>query len=120
VTEAGGRAVALTERGTTFGYRDLVVDFRGLEIMRRFAPVIFDATHSVQSPGGGGGRSSGKREFVAPLTRAAVAVGVDGLFLETHPQPDRALSDGPNMLPLAAIGGLLEECLALHAARRRA
>ena len=107
------------ERGTTFGYRDLVVDFRGLEVMRRFAPVIFDATHSVQSPGGAGGASSGKREFVAPLARAAVAVGVDGLFLETHPQPDEALSDGPNMLPLDAIGGLLEDCLALHAARHR-
>ncbi len=114
VREAGGTAVALTERGTTFGYRDLVVDFRGLTIMRAFAPVIFDATHSVQSPGGGGGRSSGKREFVAPLARAAMAVGTDGLFLETHPDPDRALSDGPNMLPLDAIAGLLEDCLALR------
>jgi 2-dehydro-3-deoxyphosphooctonate aldolase (KDO 8-P synthase) len=116
VREAGGTNVALTERGTTFGYHDLVVDFRGLAIMRRFAPVIFDATHSVQSPGGAGGSSGGRREFVAPLARAAVAFGVDALFLETHPDPDRALSDGPNMLPLEAIEGLLEDCLAVRQA----
>ena len=117
VRGAGGRHVLLTERGTTFGYRDLVVDFRSLEVMRSFAPVVFDATHSVQSPGGAGGASGGRREFVAPLARAAVAVGVDALFLETHPQPDQAFSDGPNMLPLAAIDGLLSDCLALHRAR---
>ena len=114
VRSAGGAAVALTERGTTFGYHDLVVDFRGLAIMRRAAPVIFDATHSVQTPGGAGGSSGGRREFVIPLARAAVAFGVDGLFLKTHPDPDRALSDGPNMLPLSAMEGLLQRCLTLH------
>ena len=107
----------MTERGTTFGYHDLVVDFRGLAVMRRSAPVVFDATHSVQSPGGGGGKSSGKREFVAPLARAAVAFGVDALFLETHPDPDKALSDGPNMLALAEIEGLLEDVLAIRHAQ---
>jgi 2-dehydro-3-deoxyphosphooctonate aldolase (KDO 8-P synthase) len=117
VAKAGGHRVLLTERGTTFGYRDLVVDFRSLEVMRRFAPTVFDATHSVQSPGGAGGASGGRREFVAPLARAAVAVGVDALFLETHPRPDEALSDGPNMLALADIDGLLSDCLSLHRAR---
>jgi len=90
--------VWLTERGTTFGYGNLVVDMRSLVIMREFAPVIFDATHSVQMPGGAGGKSSGKREFVAPLSKAAAAVGVDGFFFETHYNPDEALSDGPNMI----------------------
>ncbi|MEO1959098.1 MAG: 3-deoxy-8-phosphooctulonate synthase [Nautiliaceae bacterium] len=99
--------VWLTERGTTFGYRNLVVDMRSLAIMRKFAPVIFDATHSVQMPGGGEGKSSGKREFVAPLSYAAAAVGVDGFFFETHYNPDEALSDGANMItPL-----MLEEIL---------
>jgi 2-dehydro-3-deoxyphosphooctonate aldolase (KDO 8-P synthase) len=116
---AGGRAdVLLTERGTTFGYHDLVVDFRSLALMRPHAPVIFDATHSVQTPGGTAGRSGGRREFVAPLARAAVAFGVDGLFLETHPDPDSALSDGPNMLALDDVGALLAECLAIHSLRR--
>jgi len=117
VRAGGSDDVALTERGTTFGYHDLVVDYRGLAIMRQTAPVVFDATHSVQSPGGGGGKSSGKREFVAPLSRAAVAFGVDALFLETHPEPDKALSDGPNMLPLAQIEGLLEDVLAIRHAQ---
>jgi 2-dehydro-3-deoxyphosphooctonate aldolase (KDO 8-P synthase) len=117
VRAGGSDNVLLTERGTTFGYHDLVVDFRGLAIMRRSAPVVFDATHSVQSPGGGGGKSSGKREFVSPLARAAVAFGVDALFLETHPEPDKALSDGPNMLPLAQIEGLLEDVLAIRHAQ---
>jgi len=116
VEKVGTDRVLLTERGTTFGYRDLVVDFRALITMRGLAPVVFDATHSVQSPGGGGGRSSGRREFAAPLARAAIAVGVDALFLETHPNPDEALSDGPNMVPLAEMGELLRGCLALHAA----
>jgi 2-dehydro-3-deoxyphosphooctonate aldolase (KDO 8-P synthase) len=116
VEKAGGRRVLLTERGTSFGYHDLVVDYRGLGAMRRFAPVIFDSTHSVQSPGGAGGRSGGKREHIPALTRAAVAVGVDGIFLETHPDPDRALSDGPNMLALDDVGAFLRECLAIHAA----
>jgi 2-dehydro-3-deoxyphosphooctonate aldolase (KDO 8-P synthase) len=117
VRAGGGARVLLTERGTTFGYRDLVVDFRSLALMRPYAPVIFDATHSVQSPGGAGGRSGGRREFVAPLARAAVAFGVDGLFLETHPDPAAALSDGPNMLALDDVGGLLRECLTIHALR---
>ena len=95
--------MTLTERGTTFGYHDLVVDFRSLEVMRAFAPVVFDATHSVQSPGGAGGTTGGKREYVAPLARAAVAFGVDALFIECHPDPDNAPSDGPNMLPLAQL-----------------
>jgi 2-dehydro-3-deoxyphosphooctonate aldolase (KDO 8-P synthase) len=116
VGRKGDGRVLLTERGTTFGYHDLVVDYRGLEVMRRFAPVVFDATHSVQSPGGAGGRSGGKREYIPPLARAAVAVGVDAIFLETHPDPDRALSDGPNMLALDRVGDFLRECLAVHTA----
>ncbi len=99
----------LTERGTTFGYGNLVVDMRSLVIMRRFAPVIFDATHSVQMPGGAGGKSGGKREFVAPLARSATAVGVDGHFFETHFDPDNALSDGPNMLKLEELNQLLSD-----------
>ncbi len=90
--------VWLTERGSTFGYGNLVVDMRSLAIMRKFAPTIFDATHSVQMPGGAGGKSSGKREYVPILSRAAAAVGVDGFFFETHYNPDEALSDGPNMI----------------------
>jgi 2-dehydro-3-deoxyphosphooctonate aldolase (KDO 8-P synthase) len=118
VRDAGGQRVLLTERGTTFGYRDLVVDLRSLALMRAHAPVVFDATHSVQSPGGAGGRSGGRREFVAPLARAAVAFGVDALFLETHPDPDAALSDGPSMLALGDVEPLLRECLAIHALLR--
>jgi 2-dehydro-3-deoxyphosphooctonate aldolase (KDO 8-P synthase) len=117
VRGAGGAGVLLTERGTTFGYHDLVVDFRSLTIMRRHAPVIFDATHSVQSPGGASGRSGGRREFVAPLARAAVAVGVDALFLETHPDPGSALSDGASMLALGDVERLLGECMAIHSLR---
>jgi 2-dehydro-3-deoxyphosphooctonate aldolase (KDO 8-P synthase) len=88
----------LTERGSSFGYGNLVVDMRSLKIMREFAPVVFDATHAVQMPGGASGKSSGKREFVAPLSRAAAAVGVDGFFFESHIDPSSALSDGPNMI----------------------
>jgi 2-dehydro-3-deoxyphosphooctonate aldolase (KDO 8-P synthase) len=116
VRGSGGLRVLLTERGTTFGYHDLVVDFRGLSLMREMAPVVFDATHSVQSPGGAGGRSGGSRQFVASLTRAAVAWGVDALFLETHPRPDEALSDRETQLPLDAVGPLLTSCRALHEA----
>ncbi|WP_281950427.1 3-deoxy-8-phosphooctulonate synthase [Nitrosophilus kaiyonis] len=101
--------VWLTERGTTFGYGNLVVDMRSLVIMRKFAPVIFDATHSVQMPGGAGGKSSGKREFVAPLSRAAAAVGVDGYFFETHFNPDIALSDGPNMLKIESLKKVVKD-----------
>ncbi|HFC98347.1 MAG TPA: 3-deoxy-8-phosphooctulonate synthase [Thermosulfurimonas dismutans] len=104
----GAELVFLTERGTTFGYHNLVVDMRSLPVMRTLgAPVIFDATHSVQLPGGGQGASSGQREFAFPLLRAAVACGVDGIFMEVHPQPDRALCDGPNSLPLSDVPRLL-------------
>jgi 2-dehydro-3-deoxyphosphooctonate aldolase (KDO 8-P synthase) len=98
LAEAGCRDVLLTERGTTFGYHELVVDFRSLLTMRAFAPVCFDATHSVQRPGGQGDRSGGNRELAPPLARAAAAVGIDALFCEVHEDPDRALSDGPNSL----------------------
>ncbi len=101
--------VWLTERGSSFGYGNLVVDMRALVIMREFAPVIFDATHSVQMPGSGGGKSGGKREFVAPLSRAAAAVGVDGFFFETHISPDTALSDGPNMVTLEDLNKIVED-----------
>ena len=114
VVSAGCENVFLTERGTTFGYNNLVVDYRGLEIMREFAPVCFDATHSVQRPGGGGDKSSGDRQFVPTLIRAAMAVGIDALFIETHPDPDKAWSDGPNMIPLEEMPALLDEALAIR------
>ena len=98
LAEAGCRNVLLTERGTTFGYHELVVDFRSLLTMRAFAPVCFDATHSVQRPGAQGDRTGGDRELAPPLARAAAAVGIDALFCEVHENPDRALSDGPNSL----------------------
>ena len=108
LTGAGNPNVLLTERGASFGYNTLVSDFRALPIMAATgAPVIFDATHSVQQPGGQGTSSGGQREFVAVLARAAVAVGVAGLFIETHEDPDRAPSDGPNMVPLAQMPALL-------------
>lgn len=104
----GNERICLCERGSSFGYNNLVVDMRGLEIMKTTGhPVIFDATHSVQLPGAGDGKSGGQREFVAALARAAVAVGVAGLFLETHPDPDKAPCDGPNMLPFTALPSLL-------------
>lgn len=104
----GNDRICLCERGSSFGYNNLVVDMRGLEIMKTTGhPVIFDATHSVQLPGAGDGKSGGQREFVAALARAAVAVGVAGLFLETHPDPDAAPCDGPNMLPFTALPSLL-------------
>jgi 2-dehydro-3-deoxyphosphooctonate aldolase (KDO 8-P synthase) len=101
--------VWLTERGTTFGYGNLVVDMRSLVIMREFAPVIFDATHSVQMPGGAGGKSSGKREYVPYLSKAAAAVGIDGFFFETHYNPDVALSDGPNMITPDMLENILKD-----------
>ncbi|MDA8123183.1 MAG: 3-deoxy-8-phosphooctulonate synthase [Deltaproteobacteria bacterium] len=117
VTSTGNRNVVVTERGTTFGYNNLVVDFRGIPAIREtICPVIFDATHSVQLPGGAGKASSGDRRFVAPLSRAAVAAGVDGVFLEVHPDPDRALSDGPNSLPLAGLEPLLQTLMAIRRA----
>jgi len=104
----------LTERGSTFGYGNLVVDMRALEIMRAFAPVVFDATHSVQMPGAAGGSSGGKREFVSPLARAAAAVGVDGFFFETHTNPCEALCDGPNMLDPKQLDKVLGQIHAIQ------
>ncbi len=113
--------VLLTERGTSFGYNTLVSDFRGLPIMAATGyPVIFDATHSVQQPGGQGGSSGGQRQFVPVLARAAVAVGVAGIFIETHADPDHAPSDGPNMLPLRAMEPLLRELMEFDALSKRA
>jgi len=109
---AGGRHIRLTERGTTFGYNNLVADMRSIPILQSFGfPVIFDATHSVQLPGGGGDKSAGQREFAPVLAKAALAVGANGLFIETHPQPDQALSDGPNMIPLREMSGTLKALL---------
>lgn len=120
IRSTGNGRILLTERGTCFGYHNLLVDMRGLLIMRGLGfPVVFDGTHSVQLPGGAGTRSSGQREFVAPLTRAAVAVGCDGLFLEVHPDPDRAPSDGSTMLPLDALPAILAEGTAISRALAR-
>ena len=116
----GADNIMVCERGASFGYNNLVSDMRSLVIMRETGcPVVFDATHSVQLPGGQGDRSGGQREFVPLLARAAVAVGIAGLFMETHPDPDRALSDGPNAWPLHAIGGLLEQLMELDALIKR-
>lgn len=117
ITGAGNPRVLLTERGTSFGYNTLVSDMRGLPVMAEETglPVIFDATHSVQQPGGQGGASGGQRQFVETLSRAAVAVGVAGLFIETHEDPDRAPSDGPNMVPLARFEALITRLQALDA-----
>jgi 2-dehydro-3-deoxyphosphooctonate aldolase (KDO 8-P synthase) len=118
--ESGAVGVLLTERGSSFGYNNLVVDFRGLPQMNALGcPVVMDATHSVQMPGALGTASGGQREYVPVLARAAVAVGVDALFMEIHEDPDHALSDGPNMVPLDRLEPLLEELLALHEVRRR-
>lgn len=112
---AGGQMIAVTERGTTFGYNNLVVDMRSIPIMKEFGwPVIFDATHSVQLPGGAGDRSSGQREFAPVLAKAAVAAGAHGLFIETHPEPDQAMSDGPNMIPLSELPALLKTLVQIH------
>ena len=116
VTEEGNPRVILTERGASFGYNTLVSDMRSLPIMARTGhPVVFDATHSVQQPGGQGASSGGQREFVETLARAAVAVGVAGLFIETHQDPDRAPSDGPNMVPLAQFEALIARLHAIDA-----
>lgn len=116
VTDAGNANVLVTERGVSFGYNTLVSDMRALPILARTgAPVIFDATHSVQQPGGKGGSSGGEREFVPVLARAAVAVGVAGVFIETHPDPDHAPSDGPNMVPLNKFEALLKTLMAFDA-----
>lgn len=110
VRQSGNQNVMLCERGTSFGYNTLVVDMTGLRVMKEFGvPVIFDATHSVQKPGGNGTSTGGNREYVEYLAKAAVAVGVDGLFMETHPNPDHAKSDGPNMVPLDEMETLLKK-----------
>jgi 2-dehydro-3-deoxyphosphooctonate aldolase (KDO 8-P synthase) len=114
---AGGTKTMLVERGACFGYNNLVVDMRSLPVMRSLGcPVIFDATHSVQLPGGAGGASSGQREFIEPLTKAAVAVGIDGLFMEIHPDPDKALCDGPNSIPLDEVEVLLKRLVRIREA----
>ena len=119
VAEAGNKQLLITERGSCFGYNNLVVDMRSLTILRSFGvPVVFDGTHSVQLPGGGGSHSSGQREFVPTLVRAAAAVGIDALFLEVHDNPSEALSDGPNMVPLCELKDLLQSFLAIDKAFR--
>jgi 2-dehydro-3-deoxyphosphooctonate aldolase (KDO 8-P synthase) len=114
VRALGAGGVFLTERGTCFGYNDLVVDMRGLLAMRSLAPVCFDATHAVQHPGAAGDATDGDRRFVAPLARAAVAVGVDALFVEVHPEPSRAPCDGPSQIDLAALETLLVQVCAIR------
>lgn len=115
VRSTGSEEILITERGTSFGYNNLVVDYRGIPLMRAYGyPVVFDVTHSLQQPGGRGDTSGGQREFAGTLMRAAVAVGVDALFLEVHPSPEAALSDGPNMIPLEKIEGFLGVAKALH------
>jgi 2-dehydro-3-deoxyphosphooctonate aldolase (KDO 8-P synthase) len=125
ILSVGNRAILLTERGASFGYHNLVVDMRGLAIMRAFGfPVVFDATHSVQLPGGAGDRSGGERRYVPALARAAVAFGIDALFMEMHEDPDRTLpdgrplSDGPNMLRIDDLPRLLEQLQAIESAVR--
>jgi len=118
--KAGGERLLLTERGSCFGYQNLVADMRSIPMLQRLGfPVVFDATHSVQLPGAGGTASGGQREFAPVLARAAVAAGADGLFVETHPEPDRALSDGPNMIPLSEMPRLVRTWVGLFDAARR-
>jgi len=120
VASTGNNQVVLTERGSSFGYNNLVVDMRGLKIMRDSGwPVVFDATHSVQLPGAAGVTSGGQPEFIAPLARAAVAVGIDGVFVEVHDDPAKALSDGANALKLSALAGFWKELLAIDGLMRR-
>jgi len=117
VTATGNNQILLTERGTMFGYNNLVVDFRGIKIMQDTGwPVIFDATHSIQLPGGAGTSSGGQREFAPTLASAAVAAGVDGIFMEVHPDPDKALCDGPNSLKLDTLYELLSQLKAIRKA----
>jgi len=116
---AGGKKILLTERGTTFGYNNLVADMRAIPVLKSFGfPVVFDATHSVQQPGGGGDSTTGQREFAPVLAKAALAVGANGLFIETHPQPDEAMSDGPNMIPLGEMATVLRSLLKIYKAAK--
>jgi 2-dehydro-3-deoxyphosphooctonate aldolase (KDO 8-P synthase) len=118
--ETGNREILVCERGASFGYNNLVSDMRSLAVMRDTGcPVVFDATHSVMQPGGQGDRSGGQREFVPVLARAAVAVGVATIFMETHPDPDNAPCDGPNMVPLSEFEGLMADLLAFDALAKR-
>ncbi len=114
--DSGNSRIFLTERGASFGYNNLVVDMRSLPIMRAYAPVVFDATHSVQTPSAANGVSGGQPEFIPTLARAAVAAGIDGIFLEVHDNPAQARSDGANALPLDKLKPLLEQLLAVHQA----
>jgi len=116
MVSAGNERIILTERGYMFGYNNMVVDMRGFPIMKRFGyPVVIDATHSIQLPSGAGGSSAGEREFVAPIAQAAVAAGADGVFMETHEDPEIALCDGPNMIPMDQMSALLGKLKAIHA-----
>lgn len=116
IRATGNKNLMLCERGFALGYNNLVVDMRSLPVMRSLGcPVIFDATHSVQLPGGAGGSSGGQREFIPPLARAAVAAGLDGMFMEVHPRPEKALCDGPNAMPLDRVESLLKTLLKIHA-----
>lgn len=116
MVSTGNERIILTERGYMFGYNNMVVDMRGFPIMKSFGyPVVIDATHSIQLPSGAGGKSGGEREFVAPIAQAAVAAGADGVFMETHADPEIALCDGPNMIPMDEIGALLKRLKAIHA-----
>ena len=116
IRAAGNKNLMLCERGFVLGYNNLVVDMRSLPVLRSLGfPVIFDATHSVQLPGGSGGSSGGQREFIPPLARAAVAAGIEGIFMEVHPQPEKALCDGPNSMPLNSVESLLKTLLKIHA-----
>lgn len=117
VRQTGNENVMLCERGSSFGYNTLVVDMTGLRVMKEFGvPVIFDATHSVQKPGGNGTSTGGNRQYVEYLAKAAISVGVDGLFMETHPDPDHAMSDGPNMVPLSEMKELLSKLIRVYEA----
>ena len=115
VEEQGNDNVFITERGTSFGYNNLVVDMRSIPIMKSFAvPVIFDATHSTQLPGGDGTKTAGQRQYIPTLAKAAVAAGCDGLFMEVHPNPDEALSDAATQIPINHVKELIGQCLKLH------
>jgi 2-dehydro-3-deoxyphosphooctonate aldolase (KDO 8-P synthase) len=116
VRETGNELVLITERGTTFGYQDLVVDFRGIPVMKQFAPVVMDCTHSLQQPNQPSGVTGGKPGLIETIAKAAIAVGADGLFIETHPNPSKAKSDGANMLPLERMEAMLEKLLRIQEA----
>ena len=116
MVSTGNERIIVTERGYMFGYNNMVVDMRGFPIMKQFGyPVVIDATHSIQLPSGAGGKSGGERQFVAPIAQAAVAAGADGAFMETHADPEIALCDGPNMIPMAQVGALLKRLKTIHA-----